>query len=426
MALTETQIVSNELEKVRSKVELLYERDDTFFSTIEKAADVEVVSSRDMRIPLELRPGGNFGHYNPDGGDLGRGDGPGFDKAVISSSHFKFGVEYTHKAKVSTDDSRKAVLNTVKHLLAKSMAEFRRQCDSICMQAGDGVVGTISAVSNSGGKDTYTLGTDGFGARLVRYGQWLAVYTSTLSASRTITPASGSLDGIAGQVDFHDGPNKQIRLNGQAASVVAGDKLVLNGLSGANPVSLYGVPYHQNAASTGSWLGFTRSATPEVRCNQVAAGGAFALSHARIAVNKIGDRLGVDQIGKLDAWMHPCQTQAYEELGQLVQVINKDASDSGLNMYFGGNMQMAGASVRKHYSWDKTRIDFINPKTWGRAELQPAGFYEVDGKKLFELRGSSGGVAAASIFYITNSWNLFSKNPAAGSYISGLTVPSGY
>ena len=65
-------------------------------------------------------------------------------------------------------------------------------------------------------------------------------------------------------------------------------------------------------------------------------------------------------------------------------------------------------------------------EVWGRAEFHPAGFYEEEGRKIFELRGSSGGVAAASIFYLVASFNLFVDNPAGCSYIDGLTVPSGY
>ncbi len=426
MALTESQVLATELEKVVSKIPQAFERDDTFYSLIAKTP-VEVISSRDMRIPLELRPGGNFGFYNPDGGGLGRGDGPTFDKGVISAVHTKFGIEWTKKAEWSTDDTRKSVQNTFKNLMAKSMAEFRRNNDSLCMGAGDGVIGTITSVSNSGGKDTYTCTTDGFGTRLMRYGQWVAVYNTGLTANRTITPSSGSLDGIAGQIDFIDYAAKQVRIKGAAGSVVAGDKLVWNGLSGSGPVSLYGVQYHHSSASTGNWLGLDRATYPEVRATEVAAGGALALSHARLAGNKKADRLGRDQMGKVRAFMHPCQQQAYEELGQLVQVINKTASKTGLDLYFDGQLQMAGMPIEKHFSWDKKRIDIIDPSDWGRAELKAPGFYDVEGRKIFEVRdAATGGVVTSQIFYLVASWNLFIKNPAAGCYISGLTVPSGY
>ena len=62
---------------------MLFERDDKFYANIKKR-DVEKISHRQMRVPLELRPGGSFQYFNPDGGDLGRGGGPTFDKAVLN------------------------------------------------------------------------------------------------------------------------------------------------------------------------------------------------------------------------------------------------------------------------------------------------------------------------------------------------------
>ena len=48
------QTIALQLEKVRDKVPLLYERDDVLLSMIQRARDdVEKVSSRNMRIPLQ-------------------------------------------------------------------------------------------------------------------------------------------------------------------------------------------------------------------------------------------------------------------------------------------------------------------------------------------------------------------------------------
>ena len=69
------QTIALQLEKVRDKVPLLYERDDVLLSMIQQRGDVEKVSSRNMRMPLQVIPGGKAGSYNADGGDLGRGSG---------------------------------------------------------------------------------------------------------------------------------------------------------------------------------------------------------------------------------------------------------------------------------------------------------------------------------------------------------------
>lgn len=416
MAVVESQVAGLELERVIPKVRVLFERDDKFYANIKKR-DVEKISNRQMRVPLELRPGGSFQYFNADGGDLGRGGGPTFDKAVLTSVFISENIEYTKLTEWSTDDERKAVTNAVRRLTANALDELRRQLDAQMMQAGDGVIGVVSANSTAGGVDTYTLGTDGFGARLVRFGQTVQIYDTTLATLR------GS-----GVITKWDVENKSIDVTPAIAGITNGDKLVTNGLSSPTALpALYGVPYHHSNASTGTWLGFSRSATPEIRANRVnAASAALTLPLPRLAMNKIGNRVGIDNTFKPTAWMHPCQMQAYEEIGQLVSIIQKTAKEESLNMYFGEGMQMAGASTKASFNWDKTRIDFVVDEVWGRGEILPIGFYTTDGRRIFEIRGPSGGVATAEIFYMVVGMQTFVTNPAACAYIDALAVPSGY
>src|SRR5690349_10282567 len=62
-----SQSVSLQMEKVRDKLPLLYERDDMLLTMIQQRGDVERVSSRSMRLPLQIRPGGKAGLANMDG-----------------------------------------------------------------------------------------------------------------------------------------------------------------------------------------------------------------------------------------------------------------------------------------------------------------------------------------------------------------------
>jgi hypothetical protein len=416
MAVVESQVAGLELERVIPKIRVLFERDDKFYANIKKR-DVEKISNRQMRVPLELRPGGSFQYFNADGGDLGRGGGPTFDKAVLTSVFVSENIEYTKLADWSTNDERKAVTNGVRRLTAMALDELRRQLDAQMMQAGDGVIGVVSAVSTAGGVDTYTLGTDGFGARLVRFGQTVQVFDTTLAVLR------GS-----GVITKWDVENKSIDVTPAIAGAAATDKLVTNGITAPTSLpALYGVPYHHSNASTGTWLGFSRSATPEIRANRVnGLNAALTLPLPRLAMNKIGNRVGIDNTFKPTAWLHPCQKQAYEEIGQLVSIIHKQPKEESLNMYFGDGMQMAGASLRDSFNWDKKRIDFIVDEVWGRGEILPIGFYTTDGRRIFEIRGPSGGVATAEIFYMVVGMQTFVSNPAACAYIDTLAVPTGY
>jgi hypothetical protein len=406
MAVVESQVAALELEHVIPKVRVLFERDDKFYANIKKR-DVEKISHRQMRVPLELRPGGSFQYFNPDGGDLGRGGGPTFDKAVLNCVFCSENIEYTKLTQWATDDARKAIVNSVRRLTATAL--------------GDGVIGVVTTDTPAGGANVITLTTDGFGARLVRFGQTIQIFDTTLTTKRG-----------EGTITQWDVENKVISVvalgGGPIAGVVPTDKIVTAGIAApASLPALYGVPYHHSNASAGTWLGFSRSTTPEIRANRVNGGGAaLTLPLPRLAINKIGNRVGIENNFNPTAWLHPCQMQAYEEIGQLVSIIQKTAKEEGLNMYFGNNMQLAGASMKASYSWDKTRIDFVVDEVWGRGEILPIGFYTTDGRKIFEIRGASGGVAAAEIFYMVVGMQTFVSNPAACSYIDALAVPVGY
>lgn len=415
-AQNEQQVVALELERVLPKVIKVFERDDKFYANIKKR-DVEIVSYREMRIPLELRPGGNFGYFNPDGGPLGRGSGPVYDKAVVQPVFMSEAMEYTKLAQWATNNDRKAVENATRRMVATTLDEMRRQIDAQLQQPGTGVIGVVTTDTPAGESNVITLTTDGFGARLMRFNQVVQIFDTTLATNR------GS-----GTITFWDVENKTINITPQIAGVIAGDKIVTSGISApaSNP-ALFGVPYHHSNASTGTWLGFSRSTTPEVRANRV-NGGAVALSLPlpRLAMNKIGNRVGIDNSFSPNAWTHPAQAQAYEEIGQLVSIIQKQARDESLNMYFGDNMQLAGAPIKLHFNWDKTRIDFVSDSVWGRAEILPIGFYTTDGRKIFEIRSPDGGIMAAEIFYMVNGMQVFVNNPAACAYIDNLAVPTGY
>jgi len=417
VAVNEAQVAGLELERVITKLRVLFERDDKFYSSIEKR-NVEKISNRQMRIPLELRPGGAFQYFNADGGDLGRGGGPTFDKATLTAVFASENIEYTKLAQWSTDDARKSIINSVRRLTATAFDELRRQLDSQMQGSGNGVIGTVTTDTPAGGENVIDLTTDGFGANLMRYGQTVQIFDTTLATNRG-----------KGSISFWDKENKVIHISPQVAGVVAGDKIVVDGIS--DPTALpgfFGVPYHHSNASTGTWLGFSRATTPEVRASRVNGNSsALTLPLPRIAINKIGNRVGEDENFKPEAWLHPAQAQAYEDIGQQVTIIQKMAKDEGLNMYFGDNMQLAGAPVKRHYQWDKTRIDFVVRSVWGRGEILPLGFYTTtDGRKIFEIRGASGGVATADIFYLSVGMQTFVGNPAALSYIDTLSIPDGY
>lgn len=54
--LTESQIVALEIERMMPKVRYLFEKDDTFYKMIVNGCS-EVISDKQIRIPLIIKPG---------------------------------------------------------------------------------------------------------------------------------------------------------------------------------------------------------------------------------------------------------------------------------------------------------------------------------------------------------------------------------
>lgn len=419
-AVTESQVVGTELEKVVPKVYVLFERDPGFAGFIKKK-DVQVVSDRQMRVPLEINPGGNFTYFNADGGDLGRGSGPIWDKAVLQPVFMSEGIEYTKLAQWATDSDRKAVQQAVRRLVATASEELLRQLNSQIQGDGSGTIGTITSVSTTAGVDTYTCTSDGYSVRLMRDQQVVQVFDATLATLR------GS-----GTITQWDVANSQVSVTPAIAGATATDVIVTNGISSPSSLpALFGVQYHDSSASTGTWLGFNRANTPQIRANSVSASSAaLTLPLPRLAINKARNRVGQNNSMKYTAWMHPAQVQAYEEIGQLTVAIAAQPGGGKLNMYYGDGsgegMQMAGCPVKSDFNWKTSRIDFIPEGVWGWGEILPIGFYTTDGRKTFEIRSVSGGISAADIFYMVIGRQSFVNNPASISYISSLAIPSGY
>jgi hypothetical protein len=412
MALQNSQVVALQLEKVRPKLPILYERDDAFFSLIQKR-EVERVSTRTARIPLQVQPGGAFGYASFDGGDLGRGSGTSYDFAQITPVGIRFAVEITKLVEYATDATDKAVENAAKRNVADAMKQFRRDLDASLQTAGNGVFGTVASVAGS----VITLANTPFGARLLHENQNVQVYDPTLTTNRgtaTISAVSKSLGGA-----------QTITVNSVPAGTAASDVLVVDGVSGASPTFIYGIPYHHSTSTAGTWMGISR-ANPYAVANGVNANGAaLTLPPIRLAFNQIRQAIGVDSLGSLLWHGHPSQVAAYEELGFVISEIEKGGSNQDLDLLF-RNKTMGGVKIKENVHADTTRLDLINLETWGRVEWLPIDFYEVGGSTVFPVYGASGGVAASYLFYLVTGVQFFVDNPRAVSSVTGLGLPSGY
>src|ERR1700688_4984799 len=105
------------------------------------------ISRPNMRLPLQVNPGGKAGSYNADGGDLGRGSGTSYDVAQVSPIFFRFAVEISKLVEYASNAKEKAIENATKREIANGMKQFREFLDKVLQTAGNGVLGTISAIN---------------------------------------------------------------------------------------------------------------------------------------------------------------------------------------------------------------------------------------------------------------------------------------
>ena len=412
------QTVALQLEKVRDKIPLLYERDDVLLTMIQQRGDVEKVSSRNMRLPLQIMPGGKAGSYNADGGDLGRGSGSTYDVAQVTPIFFRFAVEISKLVEYAGNMKEKAIENSAKREVANGMKQFRSFLDKVVQTAGQGVLGVIGSIAGN----VMTMNTPP-GAALVYIGQTIQIYDATQTTNR------GSCNVLEADPIS---TSQTITVDALPLGTIATDLIVHDGLVGAQPVSLFGVKYHQSKATTGTWLNLNRATYPvQLQTPAVnAASSALVPGYVRLCINKIRKALGINQVGKLIAYTAVEQEHAWENLGITISQIIKEGGSGGgandLDLLFTGKKTMAGVPVKSSINADQTRVDFLDLSHWGRAVMKDIDFFEVGGQTVFPIYGASGGLAAAYIFYYDTGFQVWNDSPRNGAYIYTLARPSGY
>jgi hypothetical protein len=417
------QSVALQLEKVRDKLPLLYERDDILLTMIQQRGDVERVSSRNMRLPLQIRPGGKAGLANMDGGDLGRGSGTVYDVAQVTPVFFRHAVEITKLVEYASNAPEKAIENAAKREVKNAMFQFRAFLDKVMQTNGNGVLGTVGSITTTGlpaGVAAQFGMAKPPGAQLFYYNQTVQVYDPTLTTNR------GSAN-----ILLVDPFNSLIQVDGLPTGTSVNDLIVHDGLTGAQPTSLFGILYHQTNATTGTWLNLNRATYPVELATPVVNGNNSAITPGavRLAINKVRKALGSNQVSKLIAYTALEQEHQWEQLGVTISQIIKEGAGgraSDLDLLFTGEKSMAGVPIKSSINANQTRVDFLDLSHWGRAVMQDIDFYDVGGQTVFPIYGASGGISAAYIFYFVTGFQVWNESPRSGAFINNLAIPTGY
>lgn len=420
---TVAQTFALQKEKVRSQISLLYQLDDTLVSEIETRGDVETVSSRPTRIPLELLAGGTFTTNTPNGGDLGLGSAPITDYMTLVPTYFFQCNQWTKEAEISTNSNEKAVEDYVKLNMKRAMQNFRTYREAIFTQgAGDNQLDTVATTANSGATSIVVHNANQFQDQ-----QPVDVWTAT----------GGSYVGTF-TVQSVDAANKTLWLSAPISfTATSGYGLYVKGSAGVANSGLYGLFQAAFSANTGTCFGLSRASYPGKLIMPYINGSNQPItpSSARKLTAQMQIALGATKAFDLDLQinMGPDQMAAWENNGIMVsQVIQNqlkgDESEDMLKKHTPRTF-MGFPIVNKgmgNIHAKQGRIDGVCMKCWGRVENQPPDFLEYGGQTLFPQYGASGGLSTSTFFYLWVGENFFMDNPRAGFYADSLAVPSGY
>lgn len=413
--LNNSRAVATQLERVHRALKPLFERSGTTWKLIEQKGNYESVSSRAMRLPFEISPPGNARQVDLDGGDLGRGGGTEYIFGTASPVDIAVAMETTKKAEISTNSNDKAIADVVRKDMKNGAKEARWFLDALVQGAGTGQLSTLTSFVTT----TWTLGGN-FKTLLLHRGLRVELYDSTFTTKRTGVATIGAVNYAAGTVVVDANPT----------GIANGDLVVIEGLSGANPVSVFGLRTFQSAATAGTTLGITRANYPEIQTPTVNAnGGSLTPAYVRLALNLLRIKRDDDEsLKSLVAHMNVHQEDSYEQNANLVMQIDKTPSaDQAFDLFFKAK-NMAGVPIKTNIKADPTIIDFLELSRWGRAVSLDIDFYKDPGnaETVFGVYGASGGRAAAALWYIATSLQVWSDDPGCGSFISNLAKPTGY
>ena len=418
------QSVALQLEKVRDKLPLLYERDDILLTMIQQRGDVERVSSRNMRLPLQIRPGGKAGLANMDGGDLGRGSGTIYDVAQVTPVFFRHAVEITQAGRIRVQCAGKSHRE-------RGQARSGEQHGAVPLVPRQGDADQRQRRARHGQLD-HDQRVAERGGRAVRDGQAARRAAFLLQPDHAgVRPDAYHQSRARRNILLVDPFNSLIQVDSLPSGTSVNDLIVHDGLTGAQPVSLFGILYHQTNATTGTWLNLNRAtypvelATPNVN----ASNSALTPGAVRLAINKVRKALGTNQVSKLVAYTSLEQEHQWEQLGVTISQIIKEGAGgraSDLDLLFTGEKTMAGVPIKASINANASRVDFLDLSHWGRAVMQDIDFYDVGGQTVFPIYGASGGLASAYIFYFVTGFQVWNDSPRSGAYISNLAIPTGY
>lgn len=409
-------ILAAEIEKVQgTDLEELYALDSVLWKEI-KALPKDTVSTRPERVVFDVYPGGKARANTLDGDDLGRGGAPQFAYGNVAPYAFTTAFEWTELAMIASNNREKAVVDYMQKVL-KTQSELGAFVLDGLVSYGDGTntLGTVTSYDNV----NYIIYVDN--AARFYAGQDVDVYSALGTKVGTVT--------ILGT----DNTVKALYLGSAPGfSIATNNLLLLSNSAGTANTGMNGILAYQSSATTGTYIGASRTSYPGAFTTPNVNAGAATLTPqlARLLLAQLKLARGVNSAPGASVKFHMGldQRTAWENTGiNVTQVIQSGDKSTGRDMLAKEQVDtIGGIEIISNLKAIPGRIDLLDFETWYRTEVQPLDFYEVDGRRIFQVYGGSGGVATSQLSYMVWMGNVVCKNPRRNAFISNLAVPSGY
>ena len=440
-----TDILNANAEKIRpGDIPDLYEaaQSGTLYQKLKKGGEsvqiTKTLNGTDFRIPLKVRPAGQYGALSLDGGSFAPGSAAILKQMYQTYFTTQFAIKMTVETIRATQNSGLSVWNAWKNTMKDALPDFMRYNDVSLhnITGSQGAVALATAVSSTGtaaANYTYTFDYE-FAANLLQEGMPVEIFDSTLTTWKTST-ASGTGYGNLPYVSSINKGAKTAVVTVQSGhtldnATAANDYLCFPGVTGT-PTWMNGLYYFNSTASSGNLLGLSRSTYPELISPSVNASGTLSPLHGILLKSLMRQRTG-QYPKKLQGVITDAIAAQIVSMGIAISMHQRGDADKAIDPTPAYDDDINYAQVKHmidvHAS--KKRIDWLNLDRWGRVYL-PGGepdFYKEpgSGRMVMTARDSSANPTTAVQFFLTASENFYNVKPADSGFIYGLVPDASF
>lgn len=448
--------VSAQLEVVSPLVTDVYETSDQISALVKRnSKNVSMLSRYLYRFVLEQFAGGTNAKYSANEGVLPKGTGMKLTSLQAGYFYSMLMFRVTDEQVDESQSSKQSVVDVMSRTLSSGMDNAAVMDDIAFHNDGTGKLTGLSSATTSTTM-TFAGATDTLGVSRLREGLTVDVWDATGANKRVITTlADGPLRILT--INYN---TKVVTLNTAVTAITDTDILAFTGMDSYGPSTLtsfssgwpatsaltttggltndsyrHGLYYANNFTDSNYYLGKQKSALPQIAPTEIPANSQpLSWAHGFALIDAIQKRRSMGEAEKL-TWIFPL-SQRYVVFDAGVALSTKMVTGN----QFGKNYDPAPSNNQYNDPFNyvncqayvskrqyNDRVDAINLKKWGRAEVFPGTRpYSKGGKTVFEGHDSSGLLAAYSEFGFQSAYDFVCYDPGCQGAVTGLAVPANY